>query len=739
MKRAFALFTILLLLFTSCPSGSEGTQIVASVSNAVTVKGIKGLDLTEVSITINLESGNFVAMSKSSTPVSSWFTPSFPQGLNIELKDDVPEGATELTLLINGKAISENYNPITIEIPYQFFMNPKKTVPSVVVDTKGSSYNIIKKTIASLSSSVSIEGSTDSSFDGTTEFTLLLEADTFRSDLKSDITSWFSPVIPGLKYTVKKHPSATSIVIGVEGQPEKYIDTTPLSITISPNATSNGLLTKLTSEQMKGSTITIENADAYNYKWEVYDLAAFVDPLSNPPVFSENKGLTVQSDGSVLVYKDASTALINSGEGKQVSINNSGLSRHGYRFAYWTKSPILMSRDYTEVEPTLLVNDGYKEGEAEKTVKLYAVWEISSLYYKLNDLSNGGTTIPGTYEKPLDDSSHIGYNYYNEIALPAEGYAVPYTDSESSVEKTILERDFSIAEHPITGYMLDEIREWAGMRGYEIPLETQTVPGDNENTVGYGSKNTGGITEPLHDASHPITFVTVPQAMVIANALTAYYNYHKTSGETLFPAYMADEYDETTEVKTIDEAKALVDTTGRLLAIGKNKGFRLPLDAEWDFAARAVGKSDYDSSYNMVSDTYRGSVYPMFQQSKTIAGKRESDTDVPRPDDYSWYKGNSEVESSSYRTLGFTALSLSTDIPSGRTLMSKYSASTGVRNLSGNIKEWTVPSTPDGKYKVRGGSFLSSPSEVTVNSFTEPTSPNERNGEYGIRLVRSNS
>lgn len=744
MKKVLVALTFLLLLFTSCPDATEGTKIIASVDKAVRVEGVKGLELAEVSLTITLERGAFVAMSKATTPVSSWFTPSFPQGLSIELKDDVNEGDTSLTLIFKGKSQSENYNTISIEIPYQFFINAEKSKPKITVDTKGSSFHIIKKTIASLLDRVSIMGSTDSTLDGSDEFTILLEADSFRSDLKTDVTSWFSPVISGLKYTVTERTSPTSIKVAVSGTPGHDVATTPLSIVIGQDATLNAIRTKLTSEQMKGSTITVENATLYNYKWELYDLASIVDPLSSEVVLSENHTLTLQRDGSPLSYKNENIALINSGEGKEVSLDNNGLSRHGYRFSYWTKNPVLKSRDYEsdrdDLSFNLSVNDGYKEGDAEKIVKLYAVYDTSNAYYVKSDLSNGGTSLPGTYQKPLDDSSHIGYNYYNEIAIPSEGYAVPHTISDSSVQKVILEHDFAIAEHPITGYMLDEIREWAGVRGYEIPLETKVIPSANDNTVGYGSKNTGGITEPLGDASHPITFVTVPQAMVIANALTAYYNAHKTSGEFLSPAYMVDENDSDTEVKTIDDAKALVATTGRLLAISGNRGFRLPLDAEWDFAARVVGKSDYDSSFNMVSDAFKGSVYPMFQQSKTIPGKNEGDTDTPNPDDYSWYRLNSEVSSNEYHTLGFSSLSLDEDVPYGRTLMSKYKASSGVRNMSGNIKEWTVPSNPDENiYKVRGGSFLSPQDEVTIKSFTLLSSPDERNGEYGIRLVRSTS
>lgn len=734
MRKTFVLLTFVFLLFTfiSCPQ-EEGIVVEGNVQEKVVIDGTKGLPINSVSLKISLTNGKFASMKKAETPVSSWVKP-FLVGLNVSLENDVNEGDTSLTLVFSGTVISESLNTFNIEIPYQYFVDAKKSIPLVSIDTKKSQYKIVKKTIPSLLNKVEISGSTSNELESGLDFTLSIEADSFKSDLKTDVTDWFAPIVDGIKYSIKERIDNNTIVISASGTPVKAQDSTFLFITIPTTATLNGIKTKLTEEEMKGSVIAIEDTNIYRWKWELYDIAAFVDATLDSPVPSENRSLTTATDGSALIYKDESNALINSGDGKTVAINNSGLSRHGYRFIGWTDDPVLKNIKYKELNPTLSVSDGYKETERERVLKLYAMWEVNkNFYYRPIDISNGGSAIPGIYAKPLDDTSHIGYNYYNEITIPSEGYSFPHTTDNYAVEKATISYDFAVAEHPITGYMLDSIRSWAVTQGYEIPSSAENVPESDENAVGYGSKSSGGVVLPLCDASHPLTFVTVPQAVVIANALTAYYNAHKTSGASLDAAYVLDDG---TEVKTIENAKVLVDSTGRLLVLESARGFRLPLDTEWDFVARVMGNSEADSSLNIVTSEYLGSVYPSFQKSKTLPGQMSAESDSPLPDDYSWYKENSIRSDGMYTTTGFTSLSLDTDIPSGNTLMSKYSALSLVRNMSGNIKEWTTPYTDGAAYRVRGGSFLSSPGDVRIGYFASPISPNEINGEYGIRFVR---
>ena len=131
------------------------------------------------------------------------------------------------------------------------------------------------------------------------------------------------------------------------------------------------------------------------------------------------------------------------------------------------------------------------------------------------------------------------------------------------------------------------------------------------------------------------------------------------------------------------------------------KGYRLPTEAEWEYIAREAGTS---------TTTYSGS--------DTI-------------DDVAWYSSNSSSET--HEVKGKNANSL------------------GIYDMSGNVWEWcydwygTVSSTTaesgasSGSDRVqRGGSWVNDASNCAV-SYRNNNKPNNRNNNYGFRVVRSSS
>lgn len=298
---------------------------------------------------------------------------------------------------------------------------------------------------------------------------------------------------------------------------------------------------------------------------------------------------------------------------------------------YWTKTDIsnggttfiptfnfVPKSDATNTSLLVKSDEKYKvvdkDGNELTGEEAYPDSDAESSAHNTTDNTKIGTVYP-------TDRSYSNKNEYNEVAIPAKGYAIPdsyYQDTGKTIpHKLVIDHDFAMGEYFVTGYMHEVLYRWNigngtesnPEHGYIIPPLSQT---DNyygisdHNSVGYvnptklisydqedrlpnshtyssseygttfynggalitNSNNVlyGGFSKRASRASYsqsvstrswPLTWVSFTQAMVICNAFTEYYN--EKSGQSLTPAYTTDHsLSWSSAVKKVDDAIKMI-------------------------------------------------------------------------------------------------------------------------------------------------------------------------------------
>ncbi len=251
-------------------------------------------------------------------------------------------------------------------------------------------------------------------------------------------------------------------------------------------------------------------------------------------------------------------------------------------------------------------------------------------------------------------------------------------------------KSYWIGETEVTYGLWTEVYNWAILNGYTF---------GNPGTMGDGSGDTD---------QHPVTEINSRDMIAWCNALTEYYNANNSAGADLECAYTysGSVIRDSTDATACDNAVQNATATG----------FRLPISAEWECAARYRG--------NDPTNTVPGYSNPYYTKGNSASGATADYTNSMETSKVAWYLDTTT------HVVG-AAGSVTPTMP-----MTGNPNALGLYDMSGNVWEYCFDYEDATHRRTMGGGWVSSSVDLRMG-FVSSDLPDHGDNNNGFRLART--